>query len=252
MSIQKANSHIDVYRIRALSGNAQCLSGRAAHEQTDTINSFILSKAPNSQDAVVVDVGCGDGSLLMKFSAKSKLGIVPTKEEKRLLDTHWRGQINVQIGKADKLDLPNKFADIVILSGVIILLDRDTVLECLKEIGRIAKNQAWIYIGDVPELDEMQKIEYGDSIVDYLLFLYHENGLTRVFKELLKLGRAMLGLDNYVIKPKKIFHISPNDFIKLCETKGFHVVEHGKQVEWNLALQSCVESSTRWYYILKA
>lgn len=251
MGIQKALNHIDAYRLKALSGRVESLSGRASTKQTDIINKFILSKAPKSQNFTVVDVGCGDGSLLEKFSAKFRLGIVPTQEEKNILDRHWQGKIDIQIGQAESTNLPDDFADIVILSGVIILLDDETnVVSCLKEIRRISKKTAWIYIGDVPEINEMQGINYGDSVISYLTYLYSNHGMSRLIQEIFKLIRSLIGLDNYVIKPKKIFHIIPDDFIKLCQMVGFNVVEYGRQVEWDQDIQCSIESSTRLFYIL--
>lgn len=253
MGIYKAINHIDTYRLKALSGRVKSLSGRASTKQTDIINKFILSKAPNCQNLTVVDIGCGDGSLLEKFSsAKLRVGIVPTQEEKSLLDKHWQGKINIQIGKAESTNLPDDFSDILILNGVIILLDdENSVISCLKEIRRISKETAWIYIGDVPEIDEMQGIKYDDSVINYLIYLYYNYGMSRLIKEIFKITRSLIGLDNYVIKPKKIFHITSDNFIKLCKRFGFNVLEYGKQIEWDQKQNCSIESYTRLYYILK-
>jgi ubiquinone/menaquinone biosynthesis C-methylase UbiE len=250
MAIKKADSHIDVYRIRALSGNVKSLSGRASTNQTDTINEFILSKSPQIPGATVVDIGCGDGSLLNEFLAKSKIGIVPTLEEKVLLDKYWKGRIDIQLGQAQGTALPDNCADIVILSGVLILLDENSVPEALKEVRRIAKQGAWIYIGDVPEIDEGQKVDYGNSILAYLIHLYRNQGVSRLVGELIKLISSLIGLDNYVIKPKTLFHVQPDYFVGLCKKIGFCVASYGKQVEWDNLLESPVESPTRWFYIL--
>lgn len=250
MGIRKANSHIDVYKIRALSGKVESLSGRANANQTNVINEFILSKSPRNPGATIVDIGCGDGSLLNRFPADSKVGIVPTLEEKALLDKHWKGKIDFRIGQAEGTALPDNFADVVILSGVLILLDERSVVEALKEVKRIAKQGSWIYIGDIPEIDERQRVNYGDSILSYLIHLYRTQGVSRLIAEMVKLIGSLIGLDNYVIKPKTLFYEQPDCFAQLCKRIGFCVAECGKQTEWNDVLKSAVKSSTRWFYIL--
>ena len=70
MPIIKCKSFIDAYRYKASSRDINELSGRMGRpDLTNFINRQIINKLFIDCDDVVIDIGCGDGTLLKK-SAK--------------------------------------------------------------------------------------------------------------------------------------------------------------------------------------
>ena len=89
MTIYKTLSLIDTYRCKAKSKNIHELNGRPNRpDLTNFIAEEIWKKVKPRDNTVLVDVGCGDASLLKKLASSipsehtvKLIGVLPTREE---------------------------------------------------------------------------------------------------------------------------------------------------------------------------
>lgn len=149
--------HLATYRAAGMSGDPEALAGRPA-TATEIVNAGILAAIELRPGDTVVDIGCGDGSLLAAMgTAGRRIGTTSSAEEAAILAARHSVRsdatgIEFLAALADRLPIPDATADIVICNGVLLLLpDRDTVQLALSEIARIARPGAQIYIGEMPE-----------------------------------------------------------------------------------------------------
>lgn len=67
MAVYKSTTYVDVYRAKSKAKDINELSGRTGRpELTDFVTNQIVSKLPLRDDTVLVDLGCGEASLLLK------------------------------------------------------------------------------------------------------------------------------------------------------------------------------------------
>ena len=146
---------------------------------TGFVADHILTKIPLEGDTVMVDVGCGDGALLRKAAESTPnhyrgrlIGILPNKEEVARVRGHLldgqtaRRLISIELGTASDTGLPDGLADVIVCNGVFLILgDLENVDTSIDEFCRVAKKGAHIFIGEVPDADEMAGRTYGDSVV---------------------------------------------------------------------------------------
>ena len=88
MTIYKAKTLIDTYRYKAKSNNIHELNGRPNRpDLTDFIAEEICKKIRPKDNSVLLDIGCGDATLLRKLASPYQLstvkllGVLPTREE---------------------------------------------------------------------------------------------------------------------------------------------------------------------------
>src|SRR5688572_12948737 len=84
MPIRRVDNFIDAYRERAGAADVHQMSGRGVHTAiTAHVNQEIASRLGFGAGDTVVDVGCGDGSLLVQLAGTIErgIGVVPTPEE---------------------------------------------------------------------------------------------------------------------------------------------------------------------------
>lgn len=88
MSVLRINNYLDGYRLRAQSEDVHEISGRSGRNSlTEFVNRRILEAIQPGPDDVLIDIGCGDGSLLRMNSGltRQSIGIVSTPEEQQRL-----------------------------------------------------------------------------------------------------------------------------------------------------------------------
>src|SRR5262245_44458434 len=114
---------VERYRRRAIEGLD--INGR----DSDIHNKFVVQQIiaavdPQGTD-VVLDVGCGDGLLLRSMASRIKAGkgVLPTKEEASIFrsfpDT---SNVEVVVGRGDRLPFDSGTFDVIILNSVMLLL----------------------------------------------------------------------------------------------------------------------------------
>jgi len=256
LTISKAKNHIETYKIKSFAKDFHEMSGRNDNRLTAFRNQKIISSMLLSKEDVIIDIGCGDGTLLSEISTciSRGFGIVPTNEEKlRLEKEHQLANIQFLQGLSTSLKCENEKATKVICNGVLLLLEtKEELIESMHEIKRVAAKNALVWIGEIPRIDEFEynRKSYGDSILRWILWVYKNNGALSAFNAIKKVIKAALTKESFVISPKKIFYIEPEDFIAICENVGFEVVTSFKSQSIDSG-QNEIDSPTRYDYILR-
>ena len=92
MPVLRINNYIDAYRIRARSDDLHELAARPDKKAvTEFVNRRILEALQLSPEEVLVDIGCGDASLLRMAEGRAsrRVGVVATPEEKVRLESSF-------------------------------------------------------------------------------------------------------------------------------------------------------------------
>ena len=229
MPIIKANDYIEEYRARALSSDINEITGRTGRRDlTDFVTSNIVAKLDISPAATLVDIGCGDGSVLKKASLESKtgifIGIVATNEERKRVQGHLQSsRIEVKVGLADATGLPDGFADKIVCNGVFLYVP--DVDGAIREIARISKKGARVFIGEIPKINELIGKTYGDSITKWLYFVLQNQGIKAFALHLRRVVKALFSTEPFIISPKKAFYRKPEEFKFMFEQHGFRLIE---------------------------
>jgi 16S rRNA A1518/A1519 N6-dimethyltransferase RsmA/KsgA/DIM1 with predicted DNA glycosylase/AP lyase activity len=119
MPIVKCKTYIDVYEKKAESRDPNELSGRTGRaDLTAFVCKSIVSRLSMNPSDTLVDIGCGDGTLLRLVSGavSQALCILPTDAEVERVRTLLHDVSNCQIvrGLAQSTGLPSQVADKVI------------------------------------------------------------------------------------------------------------------------------------------
>jgi len=247
------NYILEVYRYRSKSNDINDLSGRLGRpDLTKFINEKIIACLPIERHSILVDVGCGDASLLIrtkelieKFQG-TLIGISPTIEEVTRLREHIKPKdIKILEGTISKINLPNDFADIVVCNSVLHGGGQtvESVHLALNEFNRILKTKGILYIGELSSQDELGPIK--DHHFKKLLSLH---GLSQFFYFCRKLFlKGFIFREPILVGRRYMYFSSPSNFIHNLSNHGFHVTRYEKHHEID-SLGNKIQSS-RWNYV---
>ncbi|MGA8763835.1 MAG: class I SAM-dependent methyltransferase, partial [Candidatus Sulfotelmatobacter sp.] len=124
---------------RARDPHDLALRGRDKREITLLIHERIAEEVQLHAGDDLVDVGCGDGTLLRmaaRVGARSAIGLLATDEEVAVLR---RSGLEAKQGLADHLPLADECASVIVCNNVLLVVPRERVPASLSEIHRIAK-----------------------------------------------------------------------------------------------------------------
>ncbi len=253
MPIIKCKSHIDVYEYRTKSKDPHELSGRGLNKQlTQFISRNILNEISLTDTDTLVDIGCGDGTLIQLIDKQLTqiIGISPSKAEADRVRPLVEEIPNTTIeeGLAQQTNLPSNIANVVICNGVFIYLSGVEVDDAFKELIRISKDNSIIYIGETPSIDEYADKKFGDSILLWLWWTLKNQGVNSFFRRVKQTLTALLSKEPLVIAPKDLFFATPENFIAQAKKYGLHLEKHFQHSELNPEGE-VVKNPTRWNYI---
>lgn len=258
MPIYKAKNYIDVYRALAKESSLDKLSGRDAREYlTDYINKQIIRNMSFSPNDCVLDIGCGDGSLLKSISpsVKNGKGMVPTDDEYKKLIKAYEDEANISFstGLAQALPFENNCFNKIVCNGVFLILEnKDVASKALAEIYRVAKSGCIIWLGEVmhkSEMDEKSKY-YGDSISKWLLYSLRKDRFSVFLRNLIKVVKSLAGYEVFIIQPKTPLVLSESQCRKMIEEAGFKSISSFSHKEINKVGVE-YDSNTRLDFIFK-
>lgn len=230
MPIVKVPSRIEEYRARAASSDINEMTGRTGRADLTAFRAAtIVSQLNISAGDVLVDIGCGDGSILRKAMITARdarlIGVLPTMNEcDRLRAYLGDDRIAIKLGFAEALGLPGCMATHVVCNGVFLLLP--DVLPAFREIARVTKPGATVFIGEVPTVNEMADGAYGDSIAAWLYFVLRKRGLGAAATALHRVARSALTAEPFIIVPKVHFYAEPDAFIATAMQCGLAEIKH--------------------------
>lgn len=265
MTIVKAKSLIETYRAKALSKDINELTGRTGRpDLTKFVINQMTLKLPVQANTILVDCGCGDGQFLIESVVNGLdsylgrvIGILPTLEEVTrvrnhlLLNSHIKQHlISIELGTAEKSNLPSNFCDMLVCNGVLHGAGQtfENVQLALDEFYRITKVGGTIFIGEMPDSNELEGKDYGDSITSWLIWVLKNQGFKAFFRSFKQTMRAIFTKEPFVITPKKMFFMHPTEFVALLKTQSIEVINCYRHKEITLDGE-IYESKTRWDYI---
>lgn len=204
------------------------LRGKGKGEITRRVNARIIREVDLSPDDQLVDIGCGDGTLLRlahESGVSNAVGLLATEEEVAVVR---RRGLQVRQGFTHRLPIADASASVVVCNNVLLIVQRDRILDSLREMERIAKPQARIYVGEIPFVPGPDPEPEFGSVWETLGYLYREHSL-----------RAALGMLRRIItlrrkgKPIVIrggaavsFYAEPAEVIAMAEAAGLELVRH--------------------------
>jgi ubiquinone/menaquinone biosynthesis C-methylase UbiE len=260
--IVKAKNRVDAYRAWASASDVSELSGRAHRSYlTEFVSERILAAVKLRDDASLLDVGCGDGTLLImarRSGARGRLaGVLPSSEEvdrvrRRLDSEHPGSSIAVTQGFADALPVPDDSVDCLVCNGVLHIVgsEEESVGRAIAEIARVTVAGGTIYIGEVPDRDEFAGEDYGSSLPDYLRGVYRHQGFGHLLKALRRLLASVLGSRPFVYGVYSCYFSPPETFTRLLERHGIQVESHARHQVLKRKGR-VVDSPSRWNYLCR-
>jgi ubiquinone/menaquinone biosynthesis C-methylase UbiE len=257
MPVVRINNYADAYRLRAQAEDIHELAARPNRKSlTEFVNRQILSAIQLAPDDVLVDIGCGDATLLrmakamVKGSASKCIGVSVSVEEQKRLESAFPG-LSFIASHAQSLPLNSGSATKIVCNATLLYLpSEDDILAALREMARIARPGATIWIGDMPEIDEYAHygMYRGTSMFALLRHLMKHNGLRAVAGMLRRWLKATVGSEQIVLNSCGILYAGPEKMLQLAETCGLKLKTHFRHREMDESGE-VVDSKFRYDYI---
>jgi len=226
--IVKVPNFIENYRAKAkYAKDIHQLAGRGTWRPlTEFINTRLCQELRIGQDDQVVDIGCGDGTLLRMAAAlgvKQATGLCATEEEASRLSATG---LNAAQGYTDNLPLADSCASVVVSNSVLVIVPRNKIPASLREMARIAMPGARIWVGEIP-----YKLEGGGdprhtSVLSMLWWLLRKRGLRTFLGKCRQLLVAAIQREPIILNaaPPVEFYAAPEEFIQLAKDAGLTLV----------------------------
>ena len=204
------------------------LRGRDNREITRLIHERIVEAVELRSGDELVDIGCGDGTLLRmadRVGARSAIGLLATDEEVAVLR---RFGLNAKQGLTDQLPLPDQCASVIVCNNVLLVVPREKIAASLREIHRIAKPDARIFLGEIPFVQTPDPTPQFTTRREMLSHLYRKQGLRAWFGMLRRMAWWTLTGKPTVIRPGTAvsFYAKPEQFIAMTQDAGLQLVRY--------------------------
>ena len=160
--------------------NLQDLALRGKNKQalTRRVQERIAREVALTADDDMVDIGCGDGTLLLlakKAGVRSATGFHASEEESAIVRNLG---VDARQGFTDSLPLADECASVVVCNNVLLIVPREKIPASLREIHRVAKPGARVLIGEIPfEPGPPPEPEFVTAR-ETLAYLYRKCGLS--------------------------------------------------------------------------
>jgi SAM-dependent methyltransferase len=202
-------------------------AGRGPYrELTRFINERIFSELALRPSDRLVDIGCGDGTLLklaLQAGVRAAVGLNSTEEESSGLRAIG---LDVRQGYSDSLPLPDGFASVVVCNSVLLIVPENKIAASLREIARISEPNARVWIGEIPRVQEPPNTPQHDSIPEMLWWLLRNRGV-RSFLGMCR--RLVTGVQRgpVLVNPlAAIYWAQPEMFIQMALEAGLKCERH--------------------------
>ncbi len=211
---------------RARDPHDLALRGGKAHQITRLVHERIVEAVALHAGDDPLDIGCGDGSLLRmakRIGVRSAVGLLATEEEVAVLR---RVGIEAQQGLTHQLPRPDQSASVVVCNNVLLIVPRENVPSSLREIHRVARSGARIFLGEIPFVKPNDPTPQFSTRSELLRHLYRHNGLRTWFGMLRRMAWWQLTGAPPVVHPGTAasFWASAEDFIAMAESAGLGLV----------------------------
>jgi SAM-dependent methyltransferase len=199
-------------------------AGRAP-EDTDKTNKYVLSIIGEVPE--LLDIGCGDASLLVSASAFKSVGVAPTAEECESLQRRYP-QVHFVTASAQRLPLADGAFDTVVCNGVLLLLqDREELFESLRELRRVARRQ--LFVGEVPASPQAFTTDIS-SPLRYIACCFGR-GVKQGLSATKIIARAAFGAEVFITEPNCLIDANRE---QVESAVGLHATFVGERVPGRL------------------
>ncbi len=210
------------------------LRGNNKQAITRRIQERILQEIEITPEDEMVDIGCGDGTLLQMAQARgvrSAIGLLATEEEAAIVR---RLGLQVRQGFTDQLPLPDESASVVVCNNVLLVVPREKIPASLREMVRIARPRGHVFIGEIPlEPGPAPEPEF-DGALATLTYLYRKHGVRTCLGMLRRMiywklsGQPMIIHGGSTIS----FYAQPQEFIAMAKANGLRIVRCWPHEDW--------------------
>jgi 2-polyprenyl-3-methyl-5-hydroxy-6-metoxy-1,4-benzoquinol methylase len=204
------------------------LRGRGKEEITRVVHERVVREVCLGPDDELVDIGCGDGTLLRmatQLGVHSVHGLHATEEEAALVR-----EMGYSVTQALSHDLPiaSASASVVVCNNVLLVVARARIPDTLREIFRIAKPGARVFLGEIPFIPGSVPEPQFSNTRDTLSYLYKKHGLRAWFGMLRRVVRSRLTGKPLIIHNGKSvsFYAKPEEFVAMVQAAGLQVVRY--------------------------
>jgi ubiquinone/menaquinone biosynthesis C-methylase UbiE len=204
------------------------LRGRDKKEITRLIYERIADAVELRSGDDLVDIGCGDGTLLRmaeRLGTRTAVGLLATEEEVAVLR---RFGLEARQGFTHELPLPDECASVIVCNSVLLVVPREKISASLLEIHRIAKAGARIFLGEIPFLQPTDPTPQFRTRLETLDYLYREYGLRTWFGMLRRMVWWALRGQPAILHPGTAisFFAAPSEFIATAHDAGLEFVRY--------------------------
>jgi SAM-dependent methyltransferase len=253
MPVLRIDNFIDDYRLRAASEDLHELAARPNKQAlTEFVNRQIMEALDLAPGDVLVDIGCGDASLLRMTEGRvsKRVGVVATVEEKLRLESSFPDLCFVA-GALQELPLESGVASRAVCNATLIYLPSENdVRVALREMSRISRPGALIWVGEISEIDEFEYygMYRGNSMVGYLWHLLNRNGLRTFLGMMRRWLKALTGNEQIVLNSAGLFYAKPEKMILLAKSSGLRLKTYFRHQELD-GEGKVLDSQFRYDYI---
>jgi ubiquinone/menaquinone biosynthesis C-methylase UbiE len=204
------------------------LRGRNKQEITRLIHQRIVEAVDLHPGDDLVDIGWGDGTLLRmaaRVGVRTAIGLLATDEEVAVLR---RFGLNAEQGLTDRLPVADQSASVIVCNSVLLVVPREKIPASLREIHRIAKPNARIFLGEIPFVEPHDPTPQLTSRREMLSYLYRKHGLRTWFGMLRRMAYRQLTGKPVVLQAGTAisFYAPPQEFIAMAQAAGLQLVRY--------------------------
>ena len=204
------------------------LRGGKTHEITRLTHERIVEVTELGAEDDLLDIGCGDGTLLRMAKAMgvhSTTGLLATEEEVSVLR---RFNLNVKQGLARELPIPDASASVVVCNNVLLIVPREEIPASLKEIHRVARPGARIFLGEIPFIRPNDPTPQFKTHAELLSHLYRKNGARTWLGMVRRMAWWKITGAAPVVNPGTAVHFwaPPDELISLAQAAGLQLVRY--------------------------
>lgn len=213
---------------RARDPHDLALRGGKAHQITRLTHERIVAVTNLCSDDDLLDIGCGDGTLLRMANAlgvHSAIGLLATEEEVAVLRDF---KLDIKQGFTNQLPLPDCSTSVVVCNNVLLIVPRQEIPASLSEIHRVAKPGARIFLGEIPFLEPHDPTPQFTTHSELLSHLYRHNGLRTWFGMVRRMAWWKITGAPPVLYPGTAvsFWAPAEGFIAMAESAGLQLVRY--------------------------
>ena len=202
------------------------LRGRNTGEITRRVNANIVREVGLTPADELVDIGCGDGTLLrlaQEAGVSNAVGLLATEEEVGIVR---RLGLRVRQGFTHQLPIADESASVVVCNNVLLVVPREKIIDSLSEIERIARPDARIYLGEIPYVPGPDPEPEFATARETIAYLYRKHGWRTALGMLRRIVYWRLTGQPMIIRggASVSFYAEPSEFIAMAEAAGLELV----------------------------